>query len=364
MPDNQLPKGYQPQQKTPFQMAQHYGFPVGKYTGKGQKVAILIFGAPITASEIEADLAAYGINDDNITIKVVDDTVNPNPGVQQTTEVHLDAETIGSICPDAQITIYYSRTNNTSYPAYFDAALADGNSVISMSFGAPEYSGIETIDCFEKAANAGVTICAASGDDGSRNDDNDGRAHVNFPSSSPYVVACGGTMIDGAGTEVVWNLEAEQEGAGGGGVSEYFAVPSWQQKDAANITSANPGGGVGRVVPDVAGLAAPGDWVIELDDGTQKEVVGGTSAVTPMMAAFFILVNQARAEAGKGPIGFVNEKLYGLSPRATYFNDITEGDNKPTPSYPGYDAFNGFDACSGLGSPKGDALFKALVSMD
>lgn len=363
MPDNQLPRGYQPQKSTPRQMAQRYGFPIDKYDGKGQKVAILIFGSAITAEEIEADLKKFGINDDNITIKMVDDQVNPDPGVQSPVEVHLDAETIGSICPEAEITIYYSRTNQTPYTTFFDPAIADGNKVISISFGAPEQNGDQNIDVFHKAAAAGITVCIASGDDGSRDRLNNGKANADFPASTPYALACGGTMIDGAGQEVVWNLEAEGGGAGGGGVSEVFPVPAWQEKDAADIKNANTGGS-GRVTPDVAALAAPGDWIIELDDGKRQEVLGGTSAVAPLMAAFFTLVNQARADAGKQPLGFVNDKLYGLSPRDTYFNDITLGNNKPTPDYPGYDAAVGLDACSGLGSPKGDALFQALVDMD
>lgn len=363
MPDNQLPSGYKPAKLTPRQMAEHYGFPVDQYNGKGQKVAILIFGSAITAQEIEADLKRFGINDDNITIKMVDDQVNPDPAVQSPVEVHLDVETIGSICPEAEITIYYSRTNNTSYETYFNPAIADGNKVISISFGAPEQEGNQNVDVFQKAAEAGITVCIASGDDGSRDRLNNGKANADFPASTPYALACGGTMTDGAGQEVVWNLEAQNEGAGGGGVSGIFPVPAWQEKDAADIKNVDTGR-PGRVTPDVAALAAPGDWIIVLDDGTQEEQLGGTSAVAPLMSAFFTLVNQARAEAGKGAIGFVNDKLYGLSPRDTYFTDITEGNNKPTPDYPGYDAKVGFDACSGLGSPKGAALFKALVDMD
>jgi len=372
MPDNQLPSGYKPAKLTPRQMAEHYGFPVDQYDGKGQKVAILSAEEFVSKEEVLADLAKLGIRPTNLNIVPVDARETPsdtdNTGVN-TPESHLDLEVVASICPAADITIY-TQPNLTSgsWDELVDAAVKAGNKVISISYGGNEIPQEKNMESFQQAAEAGVTVLVASGDDGSSNirppQPLDGKAHASFPATNPFVLACGGTMTDGAGQEVVWNLEAEREGAGGGGVSTLYEVPTWQRKDAEGIVSANPGGGTGRVIPDVAAMAAPGDWILVQEDGTEVGLIGGTSAVAPLMAAFFTLVNQGRAAAGKGAIGFVNDKLYGLSPRDTYFNDITLGNNRSTPDYPGYDAKIGFDACSGLGSPKGAALFKALVDMD
>src|SRR5215470_10113029 len=112
---------------------------------------------------------------------------------------------------------------------------------------------------FQDASDMGVTITVASGDDGSSDRVQDGRAHVDFPASSPYVLACGGTRVmangDSIASETVWNNGAGQ-GATGGGVSDHFDPPSYQQ-GAGVPSSANPGKRKGRGVPDVAGDAEP-----------------------------------------------------------------------------------------------------------
>src|ERR1700735_660830 len=100
----------------------------------------------------------------------------------------------------------------------------------------------------------GVTVCVAAGDDGSTDGVTGGLNHVDFPASSPNVLACGGTKLEASGTsitsEVGWNGLASNEGATGGGISDVFPLPSYQS--AANIPpSANAGGRVGRGVPDV-----------------------------------------------------------------------------------------------------------------
>jgi kumamolisin len=185
-----------------------------------------------------------------------------------------------------------------------------------------------------------VTITAASGDNGS----SDGASgdNVDFPASSPHVLACGGTKLEGSGSniasEVVWN-DGSQGGATGGGYSTTFAVPSWQQ-GIAGFT------GKGRGVPDVAGDASPQSGYNILVDG-QQEVVGGTSAVAPLWAALVALINQQKGS----PVGFLNPKLYGI---AADFRDITQGNNGA------YSAGPGWDPCTGLGSPNGQKIAQAL----
>src|ERR1700733_3141913 len=109
---------------------------------------------------------------------------------------------------------------------------------------------------FADAAALGITVCVAAGDGGSADGVTDGAEHVDFPASSPYALGCGGTKLvadTSAGTissEVVWNETAANEGAGGGGVSDQFALPSWQANAgvparAGGTTSTRGGGGGG-----------------------------------------------------------------------------------------------------------------------
>jgi kumamolisin len=206
-------------------------------------------------------------------------------------------------------------------------------------------------EAFQAAAVMGVSICVAAGDDGSTDGVNDGLNHVDFPASSPNVLACGGTQLIGSGTtitsETVWNELANDEGATGGGISDVFPLPSYQS-GAGVPPSANSGHKVGRGVPDVAGDADPTTGYVTLVDG-QSGVIGGTSAVAPLWAGLIALINQS---IGK-PLGFLNPLLYQLN-EAANFNDVTSGNNGA------YSASHGWDACTGLGSPNGADIAGAL----
>ncbi|CAH2801797.1 MAG: unnamed protein product [uncultured Paraburkholderia sp.] len=185
-------------------------------------------------------------------------------------------------------------------------------SVISISWGGPESIWTsQSLAAFnsvlQSAAALGVTVCAASGDSGS-SDGAGGGNHVDFPASSPYVLACGGTSLSASGSaithEVVWN-DGPQGGAGGGGVSAAFALPAWQ--DGLSVVSSAGGKKplAKRGVPDVAGDASPLTGYTVLVAGTQT-VVGGTSAVAPLWAGLIARISAARG----APAGFVNPKLY------------------------------------------------------
>jgi kumamolisin len=220
-------------------------------------------------------------------------------------------------------------------------------SVLSISWGGPEsgwaQSAMTALDnACQSAAALGVTITVASGDDGSSDGVSDGQNHVDFPASSPHVLACGGTELIGSGSkiteEVVWDDLASQGGATGGGYSAVFPLPSWQ-------STAGVSGG-GRGVPDVAGDASPESGYNILVDG-QQEVVGGTSAVAPLWAALVALINQQRGSS----VGYINPTLYA---DRSDFRDITQGNNGS------YQAGTGWDACTGLGSPNGQQIAQAL----
>jgi kumamolisin len=208
-------------------------------------------------------------------------------------------------------------------------------------------------EAFQAAAAMGVTVCVAAGDDGSTDGVTDGLNHVDFPASSPNVLACGGTKLVASGnsitSETVWNELANNEGATGGGISDFFTpVPSWQAS-AGVPPSANPNHNVGRGVPDVTGNADPTTGYVTLVDGN-SDVIGGTSAVAPLWAGLIALINES---IGK-PAGFINPLLYQNVSADDDFNDITTGNNGA------YSAGPGWDACSGLGSPIGTQVAAAL----
>jgi kumamolisin len=222
--------------------------------------------------------------------------------------------------------------------------------VISISWGGPESAWTQQAmtafdQAFQSAAALGITVCVASGDNGSGDGVNDGADHVDFPASSPYALACGGTSVqagkDAIARETVWN-DGANGGASGGGVSSFFALPAWQEA----LQAARAKGGTGalqmRGVPDVAGNADPATGYDVRVDGSDM-VIGGTSAVAPLWAGLV-----ARINAGKnGPAGFLNPKLY---KNVAGLTDITQGNNGD------FVASAGWDACTGLGRPDGNKL--------
>ncbi len=360
----------------PKEVAAHYSFPLDK-TGKGQRLAVISLGGKIDLTELAKDFQDLGIEMPDIRLVDVDaEEISKDQDSWPTQETHLDLEIVGSICPDSKITLYRG-PNPNGMAAAVNKAVEDQNTVISISWGNTEKSSSPTSDlekALQAARDAGITVCAAAGDGGSSDTKaatggagpaKDGKAHVDYPASSPDVMGCGGRKEmegeDGTSCEVVWNVDGELGGTSGGGVSEYFAPPTWQQEAGIEIPCVNDGK-TGRVVPDVTAVAAAADWRIYHDG--QKEITGGTSATAPLWASLFVLINEIRAENGKAPLGFVNEHLYKLGCQGGYFNDVTTGNNRPTPDYPGYDAGPGFDACSGWGTPIGDKITQALTALD
>ena len=356
----------------PVQVAQHYGFPLDEWDGDGQSIAILSFGGKLDRKELRRDFKALRVPFPKLTIvDVAREYITDQQNNAPTAETHLDLEVVASICPKADIHIFRGPLSfDVGFPAAINAAIDAGCSVISLSWGGTEAPGFRNSDierALRRAKAEHVTVCVSSGDRGSGgvgpgNVSPDGWAHVQYPASSPYVLACGGTqlMMDSEGYhEAAWNNSSMNRGATGGGVSEYFAKPSWQVAGDINLTSVNSGHS-GRVVPDVAGLASCSWKIFEQSAGT---ISGGTSAVTPLYAGFLALVNQKRASLGKANLGFINRRLYTLAAKGGVFHDITEGDNKPTDWYPGYRARRGFDACTGWGVPRGQELFDALVKL-
>ena len=203
---------------------------------------------------------------------------------------------------------------------------------------------------FQTAAALGVTVCCASGDNGSGDGEADGKAHVDFPASSPYALGCGGTKLTIEGnaisSEQVWNEGTNS--ATGGGVSDFFPMPGYQSASEIPV-SANDPTHKGRGVPDVSGDADPTTGYDVRVDG-QEFVIGGTSAVAPLWAGLIALANQ---KLGR-PVGFLNPLIYGSLVGTGSFQDILVGNNGA------YSANPDWDACTGWGTPNGLNLLHAL----
>jgi kumamolisin len=272
-------------------------------------------------------------------------------------EVMLDIEVAGALAPGATIVVYFAPNTDQGFLDAITTAVHDATNrptIVSISWGGPESTWTQQSltnydQAFADAATLGVTVTAASGDSGSSDGVADGKAHVDFPSSSPHVLGCGGTSLRGSdvtiASETAWN-DSSGNGATGGGVSDVFALPSWQSGVGVPV-SANPGGRVGRGIPDVAGDADPQTGYAIVVDG-RSEVLGGTSAVAPLWAGLVALLNERRGS----PLGFINAALYA---HASALRDITQGTNGA------YSAAPGWDPCTGLGSPNGSALETALA---
>jgi kumamolisin len=352
-------------------VAQFYNFP-GALDGTGQTIGIIELGGGYRPSDLTTYFKQIGVPAPQVTTVSVDHGRNaPSTPDSADGEVMLDIEVAASVAPKAKIVVYF--TANASDRDFLDAITTavhdktNNPSVISISWGGPEAEATSSFQqqfdqVLQSAAALGITVTVASGDSGAADEgpnEWDGTAHADFPASSPFALACGGTHVTVAGNKVtaesVWNQNAadtqnDSFGASGGGVSSAFQLPSYQQnaKVPVNTTTGKPG----RGVPDVAGDADPASGYLVRVDG-QEFPIGGTSAVAPLWAGLIAICNQSLGHRA----GFVNPILY-ANPSA--FNDITAGSNRVGPDKVGYDAGPGWDACTGLGSPNGQKVLGAL----
>ena len=347
---------------TPLQVAKLYNFPAG-VNGQGEAIGIIELGGGYAQSDLDTYFSGLGISPSpSVSTVSVDGGQNQPTGDASgpDAEVMLDIEVAGSVAPGAKIVVYFAPNTDPGFLDAINHAVTDNQnkpSVISISWGGAESTWTsQSLQSYNSALQAasvvGVTVCIASGDDGSSDGVTDGEAHVDFPASSPYALACGGTHLVGSGSsitqEVVWN-DLPNNGATGGGVSATFPLPSWQE-NAKVPPSVNPGKFKGRGLPDVAGDADPATGYSVKVDGS-SEVVGGTSAVAPLWAGLITLFNQATA----APVGYFNPNLYAkVAASAGAFRDITSGNNGD------YKAGPGWDPCTGWGSPDGAVILQSL----
>lgn len=351
---------------TPPQVAAAYAFPEN-VDCTGQCIGIIELGGGYSDQSIGEYFASLGMAPPPLVAVGVDGAVNQPTGDPNGPdgEVELDIEVAGAVAPGAKLAVYFAPNTDAGFLNAIATAIHDTTNkptVISISWGGPENgwaaASIQAMNrALQDAAALGVTVCVAAGDSGSTDGENDGLYHVDFPASSPYALACGGTRLvvenGQIASETVWN-DGAQGGSTGGGVSSVFALPSWQ-KNAQVPPSANPGGTVGRGVPDVAGDADPATGYEVLVDG-ETAAIGGTSAVAPLWAGLVTIANKTIGQ----PVGYLNPVLYSLPKAAQAFRDITQGNNDIAGTGDVYAAGPGWDPCTGLGSPIANRLIAAL----
>jgi len=353
------------------QVAGFYDFPAG-VDGTGQVIGIIELGGGFRPADLTTYFSEIGVPLPSVTaVGVGAGTNDPTTAEGADGEVMLDIEVAGAVAPGAKIVVYFAAgATDQDFLDVISYAVHDSTNnpaVLSISWGGPESSADGTFqtqfdEILQSAAALGITVTAASGDSGAADEpptDWDGKVHVDFPASSPNILACGATSIQVSGTKVtaesIWNENVTDKkdtsfGASGGGISEIFPVPAYQTglKLPPNAST----GGTGRGVPDVAGDGDPATGFRVRVDG-QEFPVGGTSAVAPLWAGLVALLNQKLGHRA----GLMNALLY-ANPAA--LQQITTGNNECGTAHVGYVAGPGWNACSGLGRPIGTKVLAAL----
>jgi subtilase family serine protease len=280
-------------------------------------------------------------------------------------EVELDIEVVGAMAPKAAQIVYEGPNTTQGVNDTYNRIVTDGKTqVMTTSWGLCEaQSGtaeLQTLDgIFKQAAAQGMTLFAASGDSGAY-DCNDENLAVDSPADDPYVTGVGGTNLQLSGTsygsESVWSSPTDTQrspkgAGGGGGLSTFFAQPSWQTGPGVSNQYSNGK----REVPDISADADPQTgYAIYCTvsaagcPSSGNIEVGGTSAAAPLWAGSLALVNEYLQKQGKAGAGFINPTLYTLANSQQSFapfHDVTKGNNLFYPATAGY------DLASGLGSP-------------
>jgi len=352
---------------TPLQLAQLYNFP-RSLTGAGETIALIELAGGYSLRDLDTYFGALGLKRPRISSVSVygakNSYANDRWGVNG--QVMMNIEIAGAVAPGASIVVYFAPNTQAGFLKAIETAVEDRThqpSVISISWGGPE-SGFTTefmnaMDrAFQAATAAKITVCCAAGDSGSTDGLQDGRAHVDFPASSPNVLACGGTDLFASGVaiprEVVWN---DGQFGSGGGISEHFTKPSWQG-GVKVPPSANPEAFAGRGLPDVAAHASPKCGYRLFFNGIWT-VLSGTGAAASLWAGLVARINEGLGR----PIGFINPLLYTRIGPAGFFREVVEGNNS-VGSAPGYNAGPGWNPCCGWGSPDGAHLLSAFTLLE
>jgi subtilase family serine protease len=328
---------------TPAQIEQAYGFNKISFTvsgktttgtGAGETIAIVdAYSDPNIVSDLETFDKTYGISNDDSTGKLALTISTPEgqPAANAgwATEISLDVEWAHAVAPGAHIDLVEAANSSISdlLGGVNYARDLPGVSVVSMSWGASEFSSEKYLDQYFLTTNGhtGVTFVASSGDDGT----------TNWPATSPYVLAVGGTTLNTA-TNGTYESESAWVDSGGG----YSPIENTWAPDVSY--DANPSTGF-AVYDSVADNGVSG-W----------QTVGGTSAGAPQWAALVAIADQGRALNGLSALSGTQTLSAIYAAPSTDFHDITTGHNLY------YYATPGWDPATGRGTPVANLLASYL----
>lgn len=355
-------------------LAQRYGA-----DGAGSTIVIIdAFSSPTIVHDLHTFDSLFGLPDPQFT-QIAPDGLTPfDPAdsnqVGWAGEITLDVEWAHAIAPKANITLVLAKSNNDAdiLSATRYAVEHHLGQVISQSFGEAEQCMDPDLvrqqhALFAKAVRQGITLFASSGDEGAALPTCDNTSFfkaASTPATDPNVTAVGGTMLVANGTtgaydhEAVWN-EPDFAVAGGGGYSVLYGTPAYQRPLHLRT----------RGVPDISYSAAIIGGVLGVwsSSGQGPDMVfrfGGTSAGSPQWAGLIALADQIGTTHS---LGAINDDLYRLARGSQYgdrFHDVLQGDNTfhgEDITVPGFAATPGWDAASGLGTPRADVLIPKLV---
>lgn len=303
--------------------------------GKGMTVAIVDSNDdPNAESDLGVYRSQFGLppcTTANGCFRKVDEnggTSYPVPDPGWATEISLDLDMVSAICPNCHILLVEAQLPlTTDLATAVNTAARLGANVISNSYGGSE--GAASDPAYN---HAGIVITASTGDSGYS-------GGVQDPSAYSSVVAVGGTSLSKASNARGWT-ESAWSGADSG-CSAYVAKPSWQH-DACGL----------RNVADVSAVADPNTGVavydsIPYEGGIGWQVVGGTSASSPIIAAVYALAGNAASQNAAS----------GLYANTASLNDITSGSNGTCTATYECNAVPGYDGPTGLGTPNGIGAF-------
>jgi kumamolisin len=344
----------------PSQISALYGVPADARAA-GECIGVIAQGGSYRLSDIAAAARQSGLPIPTVVPGPVAAAFGVDPDADR--ELTLDLQVLAGVAPGAKLVVYSAPNGIEHLVEALHDALADkinAPHVLSLSWGSSEDDWPQDVRATFDAAlrdaiKLRIAVVVATGDYLATGGLMDGKAHVFYPASSPYVLSCGGTTPElepdsrSIRDEEVWHNVVQGIGTGGG-ISSNYPVPDYQSK-LALPPSVNAGAKPGRGVPDVAAPAWDDPGYAIVFDG-QRATEPGTSAATPLWAGILALANARRRAA----LGFPNYTLYA---NANLFRQIVKGNNRARGI--GYDATPGWNACTGLGAPLGAAVIAALA---
>ncbi len=391
---------------SPSDLNAAYQMPAFTDPGKGQTLGCFETGGYYTGDPIKYQ-KYYALPATPITARLVAG-YDGSPTAEIATETAIDVDMELAMAPYAHgITVYEAGAESSFLSAIIDGltAVADDDKVnaLDISYGLDEIiqvnaGGLTGLEdertAVERLAAEGISVFASSGDDGAYGDTgkdfSPASYNVEDPASQPLVTGVGGTTLLLRGgkdvEELTWNELSDYDGGGsGGGVSDLWKLPSYQNfTDGTPLTAYNGGSPTYRNVPDVAAVADPYTGVdIYTSEAPRKTVfgppggwvtAGGTSVSAPIWAGFTAVVNQQRGDAGLPQVGFANPLLYSIFNAGLYFqheqfftydfDDVDNGTNGNANLFgdTGYYAGLGYDNNTGLGSLTGGILMGDMTA--